>query len=65
MTQRILLMSCSRKDQLGYLEHAGKQIHTLLNLGDRRVETLRENETFPLVSIKGPVDMSGWPTFRG
>ncbi|SAL40068.1 dipeptidase PepE [Caballeronia humi] len=37
MTQRILLMSSSRKDQLGYLEHAEAQIHTLLEHEPRRV----------------------------
>jgi dipeptidase E len=37
MTQRILLMSSSRKDQLGYLEHAGEQIHVLLKHEPRRV----------------------------
>ncbi|WP_322058036.1 dipeptidase PepE [Paraburkholderia sp. J63] len=30
MNQRILLMSSSRKDNLGYLEHAGAQIHAVL-----------------------------------
>ena len=39
--------------------------HALHFLGDGRVETLRENETFPLVRIKGPADMSEWPAFRG
>jgi dipeptidase E len=39
--------------------------HAVHFLGDGRVETLRENETFPLTRIKGPVDMSGWPAFRG
>jgi dipeptidase E len=29
MTQRILLMSSSRKDNLGYLEHAPEQIHAV------------------------------------
>jgi len=37
MTQRILLMSSSRKDQLGYLEHAGEQIHALLKHEPRKV----------------------------
>ncbi|WP_454711664.1 dipeptidase PepE [Cupriavidus nantongensis] len=37
MTQRILLMSSSRKDNLGYLEHAGEQIHTLLKHEPRKV----------------------------
>ncbi|SCU76416.1 Peptidase E [Cupriavidus necator] len=37
MTQRILLMSSSRKDNLGYLEHAGEQIHTLLRREPRKV----------------------------
>lgn len=37
MTQRILLMSSSRRDQLGYLEHAEAQIHTLLKHEPRRV----------------------------
>jgi dipeptidase E len=37
MTQRILLMSSSRKDQLGYLEHAGEQIHALLKHESRKV----------------------------
>ncbi|SAL00181.1 peptidase E [Caballeronia arationis] len=37
MTQRILLMSSSRKDQLGYLEHATAQIHTLLKHEPRKV----------------------------
>ena len=37
MTQRILLMSSSRKDQLGYLEHAGEQIHVLLKHESRKV----------------------------
>ena len=37
MTQRILLMSSSRKDQLGYLEHAETQIHTLLRKEARKV----------------------------
>jgi dipeptidase E len=37
MTQRILLMSSSRKDHLGYLEHAGAQIHTLLRHEPRKV----------------------------
>ena len=39
--------------------------HAVHFLGDGRVETLRENESFPLARIKGPADMSGWPTFRG
>ena len=37
MTQRILLMSSSRKDQLGYLEHAAEQIHALLKHEPRKV----------------------------
>jgi len=37
MTQRILLMSSSRKDPLGYLEHAGEQIHALLKHEPRKV----------------------------
>lgn len=37
MTQRILLMSSSRKDQLGYLEHATAQIHALLEHEPRKV----------------------------
>ena len=37
MTQRILLMSSSRKDQLGYLEHAAAQIHALLRHEPRKV----------------------------
>ncbi|SPC19508.1 dipeptidase PepE [Cupriavidus taiwanensis] len=37
MTQRILLMSSSRKDNFGYLEHAGEQIHTLLRHEPRKV----------------------------
>lgn len=37
MTQRILLMSSSRKDSLGYLEHADSQIHTLLRHEPRKV----------------------------
>jgi len=37
MTQRILLMSSSRKDALGYLEHATDQIHTLLKHEKRKV----------------------------
>ncbi|WP_439686950.1 dipeptidase PepE [Cupriavidus oxalaticus] len=37
MTQRILLMSSSRKDNLGYLEHAGEQLHTLLQREPRKV----------------------------
>ncbi|CAG9181594.1 dipeptidase PepE [Cupriavidus pinatubonensis] len=37
MTQRILLMSSSRKDNLGYLEHASEQIHTLLKRESRKV----------------------------
>jgi len=37
MTQRILLMSSSRKDSLGYLEHADAQIHTLLRNEPRKV----------------------------
>ncbi len=37
MNQRILLMSSSRKDQLGYLEHATQQIHAVLNHEKRHV----------------------------
>jgi dipeptidase E len=37
MTQRILLMSSSRKDNLGYLEHAPEQIHALLRHEKRRI----------------------------
>ncbi|WP_061959324.1 dipeptidase PepE [Cupriavidus pauculus] len=37
MTQRILLMSSSRKDHLGYLEHAEAQIHALLRRETRKV----------------------------
>lgn len=37
MTPRILLMSSSRLDQLGYLEHAGEQIHALLKHEPRKV----------------------------
>ncbi|QBQ99963.1 dipeptidase PepE [Paraburkholderia pallida] len=37
MNQRILLMSSSRKDSLGYLEHAGDQIHAVLRREKRRV----------------------------
>lgn len=37
MNQRILLMSSSRKDALGYLEHAEEQIHTLLRREARKV----------------------------
>jgi dipeptidase E len=37
MTQRILLMSSSRKDSLGYLEHATEQIHTLLKHEARKI----------------------------
>ncbi|WP_321882130.1 dipeptidase PepE [Paraburkholderia bannensis] len=37
MNQRILLMSSSRKDHLGYLEHAGDQIHAVLRRETRRV----------------------------
>jgi len=37
MTQRILLMSSSRKDSLGYLEHADQQIHHLLRHEPRKV----------------------------
>jgi dipeptidase E len=39
--------------------------HALHFLGNGRVETLRENETFPLAHIKGPADISDWPAFRG
>ena len=35
--QRILLMSSSRKDHLGYLEHAGEQIHAVLRREKRRI----------------------------
>ena len=37
MTQRILLMSSSRKDSLAYLEHATEQIHTLLKHEARKI----------------------------
>lgn len=37
MNQRILLMSSSRKDNLGYLEHADDQIHHLLRHEPRKV----------------------------
>lgn len=37
MTQRLLLMSSSRKDNLGYLEHADSQIHALLRRERRKV----------------------------
>lgn len=37
MNQRILLMSSSRKDNLGYLEHADAQIHALLRHEPRKV----------------------------
>ncbi|HAF2412829.1 TPA: dipeptidase PepE [Salmonella enterica] len=37
MTQRVLLMSSSRKDNLDYLAHAGSQIHALLKHEKRRV----------------------------
>ncbi|WP_206996504.1 dipeptidase PepE [Trinickia mobilis] len=37
MTQRILLMSSSRKDGLGYLEHAAEQIHTLFKHEARKI----------------------------
>ena len=37
MNQRILLMSSSRKDNLGYLEHADAQIHALLKREPRKV----------------------------
>jgi dipeptidase E len=37
MTQRILLMSSSRKDNLGYLEHAADQIHAVLHHEKRRI----------------------------
>ncbi len=36
-TQRVLLMSSSRKDSLGYLEHADEQIHHLLRKEARKV----------------------------
>ncbi|KWA16935.1 dipeptidase PepE [Burkholderia territorii] len=37
MNQRFLLMSSSRKDTLGYLEHATKQIHALLRHEPRKI----------------------------
>ncbi|WJF89664.1 dipeptidase PepE [Paraburkholderia bonniea] len=37
MTQRILLMSSSRKDNLGYLEHASQQIHALMERQPKKV----------------------------
>jgi dipeptidase E len=37
MTHRILLMSSSRKDNLGYLEHATEQIHTVLEHEARKI----------------------------
>jgi dipeptidase E len=37
MTQRILLMSSSRKDNLGYLEHADEQIHAVLHRKKTRI----------------------------
>ncbi|MEJ8822507.1 dipeptidase PepE [Variovorax humicola] len=37
MNRRILLMSSSRKDTLGYLEHAGQQLHALLRNEPRKV----------------------------
>jgi len=37
MNQRILLMSSSRKDNLGYLEHADEQLHHLLRREARKV----------------------------
>jgi len=37
MTQRVLLMSSSRKDNLGYLEHATEQIHTVLKHEARKI----------------------------
>lgn len=37
MTQRILLMSSSRKDNLGYLEHAPEQINAVLGREKRRI----------------------------
>jgi dipeptidase E len=37
MNQRILLMSSSRKDNLGYLEHATEQLHAVLKHEKRRV----------------------------
>lgn len=37
MTQRILLMSSSRKDKLGYLEHAAEQIHAVLRHENRKI----------------------------
>jgi dipeptidase E len=37
MNQRILLMSSSRKDNLGYLEHAAEQIHAVLRHEKRRI----------------------------
>jgi dipeptidase E len=39
--------------------------HAVHFLGEGRVETLRENEMFPLTRIKGLADISGWPAFRG
>ncbi len=37
MTQRVLLMSSSRKDNLGYLEHAEAQIHAVLKHEKRKI----------------------------
>ncbi|VBB16200.1 dipeptidase PepE [Burkholderia stabilis] len=37
MTQRFLLMSSSRKDALGYLEHATEQIHALFRHEARKI----------------------------
>ncbi|TKC88385.1 dipeptidase PepE [Trinickia terrae] len=37
MAHRILLMSSSRKDSLGYLEHATEQIHTVLKHEARKI----------------------------
>jgi dipeptidase E len=37
MKQRILLMSSSRKDRLGYLEHASEQIHAVLRREPKKV----------------------------
>lgn len=38
--------------------------HSLHFLGDGRVDTLRENETFPFARIKGPTGASNWSAFR-
>jgi dipeptidase E len=37
MTQRILMMSSSRKDNLGYLEHASEQIHAVMGRLPKKV----------------------------